>query len=462
MSDRTGRPNLVYIDCHDLGDFLGCCGRECMASPNIDRLASEGALFPNHSAAAPICVPSRAALYIGRYPHAVGCYGQGPYSEGEVCMAKLFQQDGYETALAGWQVWNPWQRAGYGRAIPCEPTSEETREVIREYAAADKQPFLAHFSFFEVHRPFKDTFDESVKEAIEVPPYLPDTETVRKDLACLHYVVGKLDEHVGRILDAIRENGLEENTIVVLTTDHGPGIARAKHTVYDAGIRAPAVIRYPSLVRPGEHYDALLSNVDLLPTLLEMAGLQVPDNLHGRSFLGLLTGGGYVPRNEVYSEQNWGHWGAGDYYHPSRCLRTNRFKLIRNYTDMPPFIDPDWLGRFGADREMVEDRYGAPSPERELYDIQADPCELKNLARDPKCADTLADLDERLGRHLEATCDAITSGPVAAYETGEPEVHLWEKQGNGSYRFRNYRREEHGEVPFGELLLEHTPNKWPR
>ena len=461
MTNPTERPNIVYIDCHDLGDWLGCYGRKHVPSPNIDRLAREGALFSNQFAASPICMPSRAALYTGRYPHAVGCYGQEPYDEDQVCMGKLFHQDGYKTMVAGWQICNPWQWAGYEHALPYEPASERTPEVFREHSARDKQPFFAHFSFNLVHRPFRDTFSQFVARSVEVPPCLPDTDTVRQDLACLCYLVASLDGHVGRILDAIRENGLEENTIVVFAADHGPSIARAKHTLYDTGIRTALIIRYPRLIHAGRRHDALLGNVDLLPTLLELAGLPVPDNVDGRSFLALLTGAAYTPRTEVYSEQSWGHWGGGNYYQPSRCLRTGRYKFIRNYTSTPFFVDPGWLGRFGPHREMVEERFGAASPQCELYDIQADPWELSNLAADPHYCELRAELAERLSSHLRTTGDAILSGSIP-YKAGLTQAPLWEQQEDGSYRLRPYRHGEYGDVPFGEAILSHTPPEWPR
>ena len=449
----SNRPNIVLIDAHDLGTVLGCYGRRHVPSPNIDRLASEGSLFGEYLSSAPICIPSRAGIYAGMHPSAVGCYGQDAYDEGTVCMAARLRESGYSTHLCGWNVPNPPEWAGYEHRLPYRPDSEQTRDFIRERGSSAERPFFAHFSFTLVHRPFLDTYSQSVARALDVPPYLPDTEMVRQDLACLYYKVGLLDRAVGRILGAIREAGLQENTIVVFTTDHGPAIARAKHMLYDTGIRTALLIRYPVLVQAGSRCDALLSNVDLSPTLIEMAGLPAPADIHGRSFLGLLTDNEFRPRQDVYAAQTWGRRSGKWYYAPARCVRTARYKLIRNYTETPPYVDTDWLGRFGAHRGDVEARYGAPAPPRELYDLQADGWELNNLADDPAHAGLCAQLEQRLTQHLEATDDLIVSGPVPNKED-KPDVPLWERQVDGSYRLRAYDRNEGSDVPLGESLRE--------
>jgi arylsulfatase A-like enzyme len=446
-------PNIVLIDAHDLGTVLGCYGWRRVDSPSIDRLASEGALFTEHFATAPICIPSRAGLYAGVHPSAAGCYGQDAYDQGTVCIAARLREHGYRTYLSGWNVPNPPEWAGYQQRLPYRPDSERTGGFFREHATSPDGPFFVHFSFSLVHRPFLDTFSQYVAQTLKVPLYLPDTEIVRYDLACLYYKVGRLDRAVGRILEAIREGDLQENTIVVFTTDHGPAIARAKHTLYDPGIRTALILRYPGVVQPGMRYDALLSNVDLVPTLLGMAGLEVPPDVYGRSFLGLISEESYQPRTVVYAAQTWGRRSGLWHHTPTRCIRTARYKLIRNYTETPPYVDTDWLGRFGADRSAVEKRYGAPAPRCELYDLEADPWELGNLAGEPAYAGLCAELEGHLTAHLEATEDAIVRGSVPNKE-GKPDVPLWEQQGDGSYRLRAYHRDEGSDVPFGEPLRE--------
>ena len=449
---KPERPNIILIDAHDLGTVLACYGWKHVPSPHIDRLASEGALFTDYFATAPICIPSRAGIYAGVHPGSVGCYGQDAYDEDTICIARLLREHGYSTYLSGWNVPNPTEWAGYQTRLSYGPDSEYTRGLFREYGSSD-QPFFAHFSFALVHRPYLDTYSQRMARILNVPAYLPDTEMVRRDLSCLYHRVGLLDMAVGRILDGIRENGLGKNTIIVFTTDHGPAVARAKHTLYDSGIRTALIIRNSGTVEAGRRHDALLSNVDLMPTLLEMAGLPVPVDIHGSSFLGLLSGKDNPRRTKVYAAQTWGKRAGLWYYTPARCIRTERYKLIRNFTETPYYIDTDWLGRFGADRSAVQDRWGSPSPSYELYDLQTDPWELHNLADETGCQSVHKDLGERLDRHLARTGDRILDGFVPN-RGGKPEVPLWERQSDGTFHLRAYNRMEGSDVPFGEPLIE--------
>jgi hypothetical protein len=369
-------------------------------------------------------------------------------------MAARFRAHGYATFLSGWNVPNSPEWAGYEQQLPLSPTSEGVAQFFSEIRA---RPFFVHFSFGLVHRPFLDTFSQSVARALTVPPFLPDIGLVRQDLACLYYRISLLDKCVGRIVDAIRDTGLDENTIVVFTTDHGPAVARAKHTLYDTGIRTALLLRYPPMIQPGCSYDTLLSNVDLFPTLMKLAGLPMPEGLHGQSFIGLLVGADHESRSEIYAEHTWGRRAGLWHYSPSRCMRTEQHKLIYNYTEIPPFVDTPWLARFGPDRSIVEQWYGAPAPRWELYDLQADPWELDNRADDPACAAVCRTLGERLKAHLQETDDLILQG-FAPNKGAKPDVPLWERQGDGSYRLRAYSREEASEVPFGEPLRQRWAN----
>ena len=445
-------PNIVFIDCHDLGDWLGCYGKKFLRTPNIDSLASEGAIFTNYYATAPICMPSRASIYAGLMPHSAGTYGQDPLDSDQLCMAKRFAQNGYDTYMCGsLKIRNDIQWAGYQHKLPMSPASESTPEFFRERADNSGPPFMAHFSFGDVHRPYLDTYDPEVAEQIDVPPTMPDIDIVRKDLACLCYKVEALDAHVGVILDSIKRSGLDQNTIVIFTTDHGAALARAKHTLYDPGIRTSLVMKYPTVIEQGCQYDELLSNLDLLPTLLDISGLPKPDRLQGRSFCSLLTGDVFTKRSEVYSEHTWGRRAGLWNYSPRRSVRTRRYKHIHNFTRVPNYIDTGWLGRFGSDRSLPERLYGAPAPERELYDLQQDPHELNNLAYDSDYSKTCQELHDRLFAFLVETEDAILNGFVPNKEVF-PDVPLWEDQMDGSYKLRRYIREEGSDVPFGEPL----------
>ena len=443
------RPNLLYIDCHDLGDWLGCYNRPHLHTPHLDRLAAEGAVFTQSIATAPICMPSRAATYSGRMPHSTGVTGQFPLHEGEVCLAEWFRRGGYHTTLVGTlKILNDPAWAGFAETVPVPGGSspgETTAAVIRAHRL--RRPFFLSVSFDRVHRPFGSEFDAALAEQIDVPAYLPDLPLVRKDLATLARQIERLDAEVGQILAALNDAGLRDNTLVVFTTEHGPAIGRAKHTLYDSGLKIALLLRYPPLIPAGARFDHLLSNLDLLPTLLALAALPLPSNLHGRSFAPLLAGEEFTGRSEVFAEQSWGRRAGRHYYTPIRAIRTQRYKYIHSFSDTPPYIDTDWLARFGADRQIPQARYGVPAPPAELYDLTVDPDELHNLADEPARAEILSVLRQRLLDFLAQTGDPVLAG-VVPNRAGKPDVPLWEKQPDGSFRLRAYHLEESGERPF--------------
>ena len=176
-------------------------------------------------------------------------------------------------------------------------------------------PFFLSVSFQHVHRPFGEDYDPDLADRIEVPGGLPDEPETRKDLATLCRKVEELDKHVGEILGALEEAGAAENTIVIFTTEHGIAMPRHKHTLYNGGIHTALLLRALGRLRPGLVYDDLLSNMDLLPTLLELAGLEAPPNILGRSFLGLLEeDADWQCRDAVFSEQTWGRRSRQWYY----------------------------------------------------------------------------------------------------------------------------------------------------
>ncbi|MBN1580690.1 MAG: sulfatase [Anaerolineae bacterium] len=425
------RPNVVLIDCHDLGDWLGCYGRDYVRTPNLDRLAQEGALFAQHIAVCPICGPSRLGLWTSRYPHSLDVYGNTSYEpRGDALpLACLFAQHGYETFHCGqWKSNGTLEWAGYRHKLDDEPESEKISRFFAARWRAAEQPFLAHFSFHRVHRPFGHMYDPSLLDRVEVPPTVPDVPTTRKDLASLCHQITILDAHIGRILDAIKAHDLEQNTVVVFVTDHGIAYARAKHTLYDAGIRTALLIKYPPSIRPGQRCDALLSNLDLYPTLAELCHLSSPPGIVGRSFLGLLNGQPYVPREHVVSSFTYGQRGGMQVYTPRRCLRTARYKFIRNYTSDPAYLDGGFVGRFAFERDVLEQwpLFGNSSPPVEFYDLLADPWEEHNLADNPAYAGLRGEFAQELVEILRETGDEILTGAVPS-KTNSPVIQEWVK-----------------------------------
>ena len=435
-SSNAPRPNVVYIDCHDLGDWLGCYQRPYLHTPQLDGLAAGGARFTQHIATAPICMPSRASIYTGLMPHEVGVTGQESLQADATCLAARFRDAGYRTVVCGrLMILNDPRWAGFSEQLAAEDADKPAAAaafITGQGAAAE--PFLLSVSLMQCHRPFGSRYDPELVDRIAVPGYLPDTDATRRDLATLAWQVSDLDARIGRILAAIDTAGLRESTLVVFTTEHGPAVARAKHTTYDSGLRTALLLRLPGVISAGTTIDRLTSNVDLLPTLADLCGLPAPAGIHGMSCASDLTGGHAAPLREwAFSEFNWGRRSGRWYYTPSRSIRSARFQLIRSYRRIPIYVDSGWLARYAGNRAAVEQWYGAPLPDTQLFDLAADPFELHNVAGTPDLASVQTDMEGRLDQHLRATGDPVLDGPVAN-RAGEPDVGQWQERPDGSFR----------------------------
>lgn len=381
-------PNVVLVHSHDVGRHLGCYGR-AVSTPHVDAIAEEGLRFEEYFSAAPTCTPSRAAMNTGRYAHEVGLHGlvnRGWELDEDVpTLATAFRDGGYDTRLYGIQHVVPGtdanlRRIGYETACT---ESSRALDVAEAFAAdledgigaASDNPFLATLGFAEPHQPFRreyvdeDWYDYYQPDSVDPLPYLPDTRGVREDVAAMNALIsGTVDPAVGRIDDALREAGIDGETLLVYTNDHGIAFPRAKGTLYDSGIEGSLLVRGPG-VDPGTE-DALLSNVDLMPTLCGYAGVDCPP-VSGRSFAPLLTGDGRnEPRDRVYAELDYHRD-----YHPTRAVRTHEYKYVRNFDHGMAYHLPTDIVTMGACDPVLEDVVATNRPAEELYDLDADPQE---------------------------------------------------------------------------------------
>jgi len=420
--DIQHHPHVVQITCHDLGRFLGCYGVATVRTPHLDALAAAGVRFERAFCTSPGCSPSRSSLAAGRYPHANGVMGLAhdgfgwDLSPGEQHVAGLLAGHGYETHLFGLQHvtmqierlgFDHVHRRGLGPAV-----AEDVEAVLA--AGPFAGPLYLEINLEEPHRPYdQGGVQPDASAGITVPPWLPDTDAAREEFAALQGAVHAADTAIGRILAAIDATGLTETALVVFTTDHGLAMPRAKCTLYDAGIGVALIARWPAGgLRAGSTVSALISNVDVLPTLLEATGVPGPGNLHGRSFLPLLRGGTLEARQEVFAEKTF-----HSYYDPIRAIRTDRYKLIRNFETCFLVEVPGDVQLGAIYRTELERYVSATHPDIEIYDLFTDPDEQRNLAGRPEFAEVERDLDARLWRWMGETGDPLLNGlvPSPAY-----------------------------------------------
>jgi N-sulfoglucosamine sulfohydrolase len=271
-----------------------------------------------------------------------------------------------------------------------------------------KQPFFPSVGFFETHRSYFEP--SSVRDTLySLPPaHLPDVPVTREDMAAFKASARSLDHGVGSVLNALVTGGIVDDTLVVCTTDHGLALPGSKATLTDRGTGVLLMIRGPHGFTGGKVVDALVSQIDVYPTLLELVGLEPPDFLQGVSLMPLIRGERAAVRDEVFTELTY-HAA----YEPQRAVRTERHKYIRRYLDGPPVLaniddsaTKDYLIEHGwADR---------PLPRDQLFDLLLDPNETRNLWDDPEYAGVRTDLESRLNAWMRATDDPLLRGDVAA------------------------------------------------
>ena len=410
------RPNILFMICHDLGRHLCCYGVDTVDSPSIDSLAAGGVRFANSFCTAPQCSPSRASIFTGRHPHNNGvmglCHADFAWDlhPTERHLAGILREAGYHTALIGLQHERrqPSERdfAEIVAAGFCDKVAARSVEHLRAVADGD-QPFYMQVGFIEPHRGFDmggATPDES--KGVTVPPYLVNDEGAREEFAAYQGAIRKMDAAVGAILEALDGLGLRENTITIFTSDHGIPFPRAKCSLYDPGLAVPFIIRWPGGGWTGGRIqEEMISNIDYLPTLLDALGIPAAENIQGRSFVCLLSGRSYRPRSEIFGEMTY-----HDYCDPRRCIRTDRYKLIANFTMAPFFMDPSQSWRPATITKHPQYPAFAYHPSIELYDLEKDPLEFASLVGDAEYAGVQKDLTRRLMGWMQETDDPLLGG----------------------------------------------------
>jgi len=407
------RPNIIYLHSHDTGRYVQPYGHQ-IPTPNIQRLADQGLLFRQAFCAAPTCSGSRACLLTGQWAHVNGMTG--------------LAHRGWKLNDYGRHVVHPLREAGYWSALIGEQHLSEDPTVLgydhvvdvgttRVHSIAPaalqllrsrpREPFFLSIGFFETHREFFEP--SSVRDALygAPPAHLPDTPETRSDMASFKASARSFDQGVGAVLHGLDELGLVDNTILVLTTDHGLPFPGAKATLSDRGLGVLLIIRGPGGFLGGHVTDALVSHVDIYPTLCELAGAPLPDGLAGTSLLPIARNEAPEIREELFAELTY-HVA----YDPQRAVRTKRYKYIEHFGERLEPVLPNVDDSPSKDLLVAAGWGTRPRPREELYDLLMDPGEMRNLAGDPGLADVRRALSGRLRGWMAETADPLLDGPV--------------------------------------------------
>jgi len=418
------RPNIILLVGEDTGLHLGCFGNAYAHTPRLDRFAEQGRRFTRAFTTAPVCSPSRCSLVTGRYPWAIGTHH---HRSRLLDPPRLLTHDLRD---AGYYV--NWENKTDFNFKPPDDFADDTRPWLSDLASGElpDQPFFLYSNFFVTHESTMwrlDHFGGACRERIAqehrlppdhrhdpadapVPAYLPDVPEVRSDIARYFDALSIQDAQIGDVLDALDASPYADNTYVIYLTDHGRGLIREKRWCYEAGVHLPLIVRGPGIA-PGEISDNLVSWVDLAPTILQLAGAAVRDELDGRDFLNPAS---TPPRSHAF----FGRGRLDETYDDVRGVRDERYLYLRNRLPDYPYAQPNVYEKLQLTTQVMRELHARgqlhgpaaswlaeTKPCEELYDTRADPDCVCNLAGHDEHADTLAGLRRALDEHLESVDD---------------------------------------------------------
>ena len=458
------RPNFVICIADDVSwnDF-GCYGNPAARTPRIDDLAKNGLRFTEAYLTASSCSPSRSSIITGRYPHNLGPAAElhQPIDAGIPWLPAVLREHGYYTAVVGKNHMTrenanvgseTWDLID-GGVVPGNHGAESKWVQTIEQRPKGK-PFFFWFASLDAHRAW-DADGEWVEsnygpkhrpDDVRVPPFLVDDAATRNDLASYYNEITRFDYFVGRVVDALRAQGLLDNTLLLVLADNGRPFPRAKTRLHDSGMKTALVAHWPAgIAQGGSSSSSLVSVIDVAPTCLELAAVASPPTFQGVSFAPILRDPLAVTRRHAFSEHNW-----HDYEAHGRSVRSDGWLYIRNARPQLAWQGPADSVRSPSHESLKAARdanrlkppqadvFLAPRPSEELYFTADDPDQLRNLAADPAGAAMKARLSALLDRWIDETGDAIPERLTADKfdrETGNP---LERRKGRGQAERGDY------------------------
>ena len=411
---NTHRPNILYIHSHDTGRYVQPYGH-AIPTPTIQKLAEGGILFRQAFCATPTCSGARASLLTGQCPHNNGMLGLAHLGfrikDYRRHILHTLRAAGYYCAFSGVQHIIPRDqidKIGYDRVLAASNHADwGAAGFLRSQPT---QPFFLSVGFPETHR-VKDAFNHIATMDFGrycLPPApLPDCPQTRRDMADFKVAALRLDQKIATVLAALEESGLADNTLVLCTTDHGIPFPRMKCNLTDHGMGVMLILAGPGGFTGGKVFDAMVSHIDIFPTICELLGIDRPGWLEGRSFLPIVNGRATDINEEVYGEVTY-----HSAYEPMRAVRTKRWKYIRRFDERTTPVVCNCDDSISKDLLLENGWREQPVEKEQLYDLIFDPHECHNLAESPRTAAVLADMRQRLDRWMRRTNDPLLDGPV--------------------------------------------------
>lgn len=418
QAEQAEPPNILWISAEDISPAWGCYGDQQATTPNIDALALDGYVFKKAFSNAPICAPARATLITGMYATSTGTQNLRsdiPMPSDLKILPELLSARGYYTSNNSKTDYN----------FSPEGKWNDLGNKAHWRNNKNNLPFFSVFNFGITHEGHANRFDPEDTETLStkhdpdkmvVPPYFPNNDAFRKIMAHQYDLISVFDQEVGKLIDQLKEDGLFDNTIIFIFSDHGYGLPRYKRWLNDTGLRVPFVLHIPEKYRyTAENLskgavEQMVAFVDFAPTVLNLSSIDIPDIMHGKPFLG---------PNAKSKEYIFGYRDrADDVFDVSRSVFDERYLYIRNYLPHRPYIQNalifnkgkssyDELFKLKNAGQLPEEslKMFSPKPVEELYDLEKDPAELTNLIHEPEHRKIAASLRNKLREHIIGTRD---------------------------------------------------------
>lgn len=445
-ASADGRPNVLFLTMDDMNfDSIESYGLEIKGlTPNMDSLASLGKLFEYAYVQTPSCTPSRNVFHTGHYSHNSGVQGFFSVDFPQDTLPEALRKNGYYTGIIlkvidstptnqGDRYWDYVKNYPKGTARSPVSFRESFSQLIDGAKAAGK-PFYANVNVKDPHLPFyrgaktKEGFDKTPpsrlleQDEVTIPGFLPQHEAFREEVTDYYNTVRRGDDCVGEVLSVLKENGLQDNTLIIFISDHGMSFPFAKSNLYPNGVRTPWIMVWPGKIDPGAvDSENMVSSIDLMPTVLDATGTPAPGPLAGRSLIPLLKGEAQKDREHVFVEHNEG---PGADPRPMRAIHTKEFVYIFNAWgtgDYHAIFESRWWRSYATFAQLAKRGPEVPKAKErfdflmyrtveELYDVQKDPYALNNLIDDPQYAGVANELRAKLQTWMEDTNDYALEG----------------------------------------------------